>query len=115
MKVNLTYAAQALSPDFVSSRLDALQKAHEMLLQGNGPGGDFTGWVKLPADYDKDEFARILAAAERIRKQSQVLVVIGIGGSYLGARAVIELLGSAPAPPRSALPATACPPTPCWS
>ena len=95
MKVNLTYAAQALSPDFVSSRQDALRKAHEMLLQGNGPGGDFTGWVKLPADYDKDEFTRILAAAERIREQSQVLVVIGIGGSYLGARAVIELLGAA--------------------
>ena len=65
-----------------------------MLAHHNGPGGDFTGWVTLPRDYDKEEFARIKAAAEKIRRQSQVLVVIGIGGSYLGARAVIELLAS---------------------
>ena len=60
----------------------------------DGPGGDYTGWVTLPRDYDKEEFARIQAAAKKIQQQSQVLVVIGIGGSYLGARAVIDLLAS---------------------
>lgn len=57
-------------------------------------GNDFIGWRTLPTTYDKEEFARIKAAAERIRRSSQVLVVIGIGGSYLGARAAIEFLGS---------------------
>ena len=71
-----------------------LTLAAHLLATHSGPGGDFTGWVALPRDYDKDEFARIQAAAEKIRRQSQVLVVIGIGGSYLGARAVIELLAS---------------------
>ena len=65
-----------------------------MLAEHNGPGGDFTGWVTLPRDYDKEEFARIKAAAKKIKEQSEVLVVIGIGGSYLGARAVVELLAS---------------------
>ena len=65
-----------------------------MLSEHNGPGGDFTGWVYLPRDYDKDEFARIKVAAKKIQEQSEVLVVIGIGGSYLGARAVVELVAS---------------------
>ena len=99
MQINLTYAAEALSPDFLTSRLDALERAHQMLRLGNGPGGEFTGWVNLPTAYDKEEFSRIQAAARRIRAQSQVLVVIGIGGSYLGARAVIELLGTDPGAP----------------
>ncbi len=99
MNVNLTYASQFLSKDYLTSRLDRLASAHDKLLTGSGAGGEFTGWVHLPRDYDKEEFSRILAAAERIRKQSQILVVIGIGGSYLGARAVIELLGSAPDAP----------------
>ena len=71
-----------------------LTLAAHLLATHSGPGGDFTGWVTLPRDYDKGEFARIQAAAEKIRRQSQVLVVIGIGGSYLGARAVLELLRS---------------------
>ena len=83
-----------LPQDYLSSREEALREAARMLAEHNGPGGDFTGWVTLPRDYDKEEFARIQAAAKRIQQQSQVLVVIGIGGSYLGARAVIELLGS---------------------
>ena len=83
-----------LPQDYLSSREGALREAARMLAEHNGPGGDFTGWVTLPRDYDKEEFARIQAAAKRIQQQSQVLVVIGIGGSYLGARAVIELLGS---------------------
>ena len=61
---------------------------------GSGAGGEFTGWVRLPEDYDKAEFARIKAAAKKIQRDSQALVVIGIGGSYLGARGVIECLRS---------------------
>ena len=68
--------------------------AHKTLEDRNGPGSDFLGWVDLPVDYDKEEFARIKAAAERIKKSCDVLIVIGIGGSYLGARAVIEALRS---------------------
>ena len=68
--------------------------AHEKLQSGTGPGGEFTGWVRLPEDYDRKEYARIKAAAAKIRKSSGALVVVGIGGSYLGARGVIDLLCS---------------------
>ena len=71
-----------------------LQKAHENLQSGSGLGGSFTGWVHLPRDYDRAEYARIQQAARKIRGDSQALVVIGIGGSYLGARGVIECLCS---------------------
>ena len=71
-----------------------LKRAQEKLQNGNGAGGEFTGWVHLPRDYDKEEFARIKAAADKIRNDSQALVVIGIGGSYLGARGVIDCLCS---------------------
>jgi glucose-6-phosphate isomerase len=66
--------------------------AHEQLHNGTGAGSDFLGWINLPAEYDREEFARIKAAAARIRENSDALVVIGIGGSYLGARAAIEML-----------------------
>lgn len=69
-----------------------IEKAHTLLHQKNGPGSDFLGWVDLPVAYDRDEFARIKAAAKKIREDSEVLIVIGIGGSYLGARAAIEAL-----------------------
>ena len=94
LTLNLTNADSFLPQDYLTSRKPRLEQAAEMLATHSGPGGDFTGWVTLPRDYDKEEFARIQAAARRIQKQSQVLVVIGIGGSYLGARAVIELLRS---------------------
>ena len=94
LKLDLSKLDQFLPQDYVTARQDDLAQAADMLAHHNGPGGDFTGWVNLPRDYDKEEFARIKAAAEKIRRQSQVLVVIGIGGSYLGARAVIELLAS---------------------
>ena len=94
LKLDLSKLDQFLPQDYVTARQDDLAQAADMLAHHNGPGGDFTGWVTLPRDYDKEEFARIKAAAEKIRRQSQVLVVIGIGGSYLGARAVIELLAS---------------------
>ncbi|WP_338452305.1 glucose-6-phosphate isomerase [Niallia oryzisoli] len=69
-----------------------VQVAHDMLHNKKGPGSDYLGWVTLPFDYDKEEFSRIKQAAERIRKSSDALIVIGIGGSYLGARAAIDAL-----------------------
>ncbi len=71
-----------------------VKAAHKLLHDGTGMGNDFIGWLNLPTDYDKDEFARIKAAAEKIKKDTDVFVVIGIGGSYLGARAAIEFLTS---------------------
>ncbi len=68
--------------------------AHEQIVNRNGAGNDFLGWVDLPENYDKEEFARIKVAAEKIKKSCDVFIVIGIGGSYLGARAVIEFLKS---------------------
>lgn len=94
IKLDLSKLEGFLPQDYLEQRCEGLERAADMLAHHNGPGGDFTGWVTLPRDYDKGEFARIKAAAEKIRRQSQVLVVIGIGGSYLGARAVIELLAS---------------------
>ncbi len=67
--------------------------AKETLVSKSGAGNDFLGWIDLPVDYDKEEFARIKAAAKKIQSDSDVLLVIGIGGSYLGARAAIEFLG----------------------
>ena len=72
----------------------ACAAAIDTLVNGTGAGNDFTGWVDLPENYDRAEFARIQAAAQKIQANSKALVVIGIGGSYLGARAVIELLKS---------------------
>ncbi|SDC20228.1 glucose-6-phosphate isomerase [Terribacillus halophilus] len=69
-----------------------VQAAHEQLHNKTGAGNDFLGWLELPTDYDKDEFARIKKAAEKIQSDSDVLLVVGIGGSYLGARAAIEAL-----------------------
>lgn len=71
-----------------------VKAAHDTLSAKNGPGSDFLGWVDLPVDYDKAEFERIKAAAAKIKSDSKVLIVIGIGGSYLGARAAIEALKS---------------------
>jgi len=74
--------------------MEKVLAAHKTLVEGTGAGNDFLGWVDLPVNYDREEFVRIQAAAKKIQSQSKVLVVIGIGGSYLGARAVIELLRS---------------------
>lgn len=68
------------------------EDAKEVLVSKNGAGNDFLGWIDLPVDYDKEEFSRIQKAAKRIQEDSDVLLVIGIGGSYLGARAAIEFL-----------------------
>lgn len=66
--------------------------AQDTLEQRKGAGNDFLGWLDLPENYDREEFARIKQAAEKIRKTADVLIVIGIGGSYLGARAAIEFV-----------------------
>ncbi len=71
---------------------EQVKAAHSALTNKTGAGNDFLGWVSLPEDYDKEEFARIKSAAERIRSNSDVLIVIGIGGSYLGAKAAIDFL-----------------------
>lgn len=68
--------------------------AKETLLSKEGAGNDYLGWIDLPVDYDKDEFARIKKAAAKIQSDSDVLLVVGIGGSYLGARAAIEFLSN---------------------
>ncbi|SER77786.1 glucose-6-phosphate isomerase [Gracilibacillus ureilyticus] len=81
---------------FGQHELDYLKEpvklAHEMVHNKTGAGNDFLGWVDLPTDYDKEEFARIKKAADKIKSDSDVLLVVGIGGSYLGARAAIEML-----------------------
>lgn len=71
---------------------ESVRLAHEQLHNGTGTGSDYLGWIDLPTNYDKEEFARIQKAAEKIKSDSEVLIVIGIGGSYLGARAAIEAL-----------------------
>ena len=75
--------------EYMQTQVTAVDKA---LREGTGAGNDFTGWIDLPENYDKEEFARIKKAAAKIQSDSEVLVVIGIGGSYLGARAAIEFL-----------------------
>lgn len=96
MSTKLTdkYVADFVTDDEIKSYQEKIVKAHNDLHSKTGAGSDFTGWVDLPVDYDKDEFARIKVAAEKIKKNSEILIVIGIGGSYLGARAVIEFLKS---------------------
>ena len=93
-KVTFDYAKAA---PFVSDNEVELMKkltldAKDVLLSREGAGNDFLGWIDLPENYDKEEFARIKKAAEKIQNDSEVLLVIGIGGSYLGARAAIEFL-----------------------
>lgn len=85
-------AKKFISDDEVKSMTSIVETAKDTLLGRNGAGNDFLGWIDLPEDYDKDEFARIKKAAEKIQSDSEVLIVIGIGGSYLGARAAIEFL-----------------------
>ena len=89
LKLDLTHSG--VLDDFAKHEEAALG-ALNALLEGNRPGNDFLGWVELPTNYDKEEFDRIKMAANKIQNESDVLVVIGIGGSYLGARAVIEAL-----------------------
>ena len=94
LKFNEVFAAPFLNENDLLGLEPQVKVAHELLTEGKCLGSDFLGWVALPENYDKEEFARIKAAAKKIREDSDVLVVIGIGGSYLGARAAIEFLHS---------------------
>ncbi len=94
LRVNDKYVKDFVSEDQLNAIQPEITKAHEALMAKTGEGNDFLGWINLPNDYDKEEFARIKVAAKKIQKTCDVLIVIGIGGSYLGARAVIEFLKS---------------------
>ena len=93
-KVTFDYskATSFISEDEVTSMKKIAEDAKKVLVEKTGAGNDFLGWIDLPVDYDKDEFDRIKKAAKKIQGDSEVLVVIGIGGSYLGARAAIDFL-----------------------
>ena len=97
MSSKVTYdhskAADFISNAELENIRGQVQAAKELLVSKKGAGNDFLGWIDLPVDYDKEEFDRIKKAAEKIKGDSEVLLVIGIGGSYLGARAAIEFLG----------------------
>lgn len=96
MSTKVTYdyskAMQFIGEQEISSMCEIVENAKEVLVSKSGAGNDFLGWIDLPVDYDKEEFDRILKAADKIKNDSEVLLVIGIGGSYLGARAAIEFL-----------------------
>ena len=94
MKLNFSYqfAKNFFNEDELKQIKPYVELANEVLTSKTGAGNDFLGWVDLPETYDKDEFARIKKAAEKIKNDSEILVVIGIGGSYLGAKAAIEFL-----------------------
>lgn len=92
IKLNETFLENAINPHEVGYLEHFIPTIHDMIQNKTAQGNDFLGWVDLPTNYDKDEFARIQKAAAKINSDSEVLVVIGIGGSYLGSRAVIEAL-----------------------
>lgn len=93
LKFDESKAASFLAQSEMDALTPYIRVAHDTLHNASGAGSEFTGWVNLPADYDKEEFARIKAAAAKIRANSDALIVIGIGGSYLGARMAIEMIG----------------------
>lgn len=94
LKLNSKYVGKFVNDDEMTGIKSQVESAAKVLHDKTGLGNDFLGWLDLPVDYDKEEFTRIKAAAERIQSNSDVLIVIGIGGSYLGARAAIEFLKS---------------------
>ncbi len=95
LKFNSKYAESFIEKEKLEAIGEEIKSAHEALHNATGKGNDFLGWVDLPVNYDKAEFEEIKKSAEKIKKDSDVLVVIGIGGSYLGARAAIEFCKSA--------------------
>ena len=94
VRVNTEYLDGFIREDEITDLRPYLRTAQKMLLEGKGAGNDYLGWVTLPEDYDREEFARIKAAAKRIQKSCDIFLVLGIGGSYLGARAAIEFVKS---------------------
>ena len=94
IRLNANYLASFVSEEEITNIQPQVALAHDLLTSRTGAGNDFLGWTTLPVDYDKEEFARIKVAAEKIKNTCDVFIAIGIGGSYLGARAVIEFLKS---------------------
>jgi len=93
IKFDYSKAEKFLAKREVEAMQPFVDVAHDLLHEGRSLGNDYIGWIDLPVNYDKDEFARIKKAADKIKSDSEILVVIGIGGSYLGAKAAIEMLG----------------------
>lgn len=91
ISINTEYVEDFISKIQLSSLKKKVESCHEMLHNKTGEGADYTGWVDWPVNYDKEEFERIKVVADKIRRQADVLIVIGIGGSYLGAKSVIEM------------------------
>ena len=94
LKLNDNYVKNFISDDELNAMAPAVADAHQKIVDRSGEGADFLGWVDLPVNYDKEEFERIKKAADKIKNDSKALIVIGIGGSYLGARAAIEFCTS---------------------
>lgn len=94
IRLNMRHLGSFIEEHEMEAMKVQISEAHNTIENRSGLGNDFLGWVDLPENYDKDEFERIKAAAERIKEKADILIVIGIGGSYLGARAAIELLKS---------------------
>lgn len=94
LKFNSKYSESIVSPSDIEAIAPKAVMAMDTLMSKTGEGNDFLGWIDLPTNYDKEEFDRIKKSAEYIKKNADVLIVIGIGGSYLGARAVIEAVKS---------------------
>lgn len=94
LKFNSKYSESIVSPADIEAIAPKAVKAMDTLMSKTGEGNDFLGWIDLPTNYDKEEFDRIKKSAEYIKKNADVLIVIGIGGSYLGARAVVEAVKS---------------------
>ena len=92
IKFDYSKAGKFIAESEISALKPYIKAAHDTLHEGTGAGSEFTGWVNLPRDYDKEEYARIKKAAEKIKSNSKALIVIGIGGSYLGARMAIEMV-----------------------
>ena len=90
IKFSYDFASDFIRENDLVGLKPQVASAHDTVNNKSGLGNDFLGWVTLPEDYDKEEFSRIKKAAEKIKNDTDVLIVIGIGGSYLGARAAIE-------------------------
>lgn len=94
IKFDYSKALNFFSEHEIECMSENILSAHELLHEKKGPGSEYTGWLDLPECYDKEEFKRVKEAAARIRDSSDILIVIGIGGSYLGARAVIDMISN---------------------
>lgn len=94
VRLNTKYIDDTVTAGMLEGIQPQITAAAKTLREGTGAGNGFRGWIDLPVNYDKEEFARIKAAAERIKNSCDIFVAIGIGGSYLGARAAIEFVKS---------------------